>query len=162
MRDGFYGISNGWPLVNETAHEEYAASAEWMFNHSRADGMLAEMCSPDGHCVYGQTCDDKPPAPDWQKCQTLDTAAFSVKFAAHLWNNMEESVGAEFYKKWLPTLERAMSATTVAPDGSGLLWSNTSRPQVGYGFQDDEVKSGAAGFSFYHSIVLGCAECSLI
>ena len=40
-----------------------------------------------------------------------------------------------------------MAATTKSPSGSGLLWSNTSRPMVGYGFQDAEVKSGAVLYS---------------
>jgi len=48
-------------------------------------------------------------------------------------------------------LERSINATTSDPDGSGLLWSNTSRPMVGYGFQDTVVKSGAV---LYSSVLL--------
>ena len=40
-----------------------------------------------------------------------------------------------------------MEATTKNPSGSGLLWSNTSRPMVGYGFQDGEWKSGDVLYS---------------
>eukprot|EP00040_Diaphanoeca_grandis_P043093 m.266966 g.266966 ORF g.266966 m.266966 type:complete len:535 (-) comp70459_c0_seq1:2-1606(-) len=147
MRDGFYGISNAWGLVNETVQESFVASAEWMFNHSRADGILPQSCPPNGNCVYGQTCDDKPPARDWQLCQDLDTSSFAVKFASHLWNQMDDTAGAQFYNKWLPVLLKSLQATTKAPDGSGLLWSNITRPMVGYGFQDAETKSGDVLFS---------------
>ena len=42
---------------------------------------------------------------------------------------------------------KSMKATTKEPDGSGLLWSNISDPQIGYGFQDAEIKSGAVLYS---------------
>jgi hypothetical protein len=92
----------------------------------------------------------------------LDSAAFGVKFAAHLWSHLDAldrlgsggprlgsggRRGAAFYKKWLPSLLTSMEATTKDPEGSGLLWSNTSRPMVGYGFQDAETKSGAVLYS---------------
>lgn len=49
------------------------------------------------------------------------------------------------------TYEWAILCATSDPDGSGLLWSNTSRPMVGYGFQDTVVKSGAV---LYSSVLL--------
>jgi hypothetical protein len=147
MRDSFYGISNGWPLVNETVQQGFAESAAWMFSHPREDGLLGEVCTPSGACIYGQTCLDHPPAPGWQQCQTLDSGSFAVKLAAHIWEHVDTAAGAEFYKRWLPTLRKSMDVTAKDPAGSGLLWSNTSRPQIGYGFQDGETKSGVVLYS---------------
>jgi hypothetical protein len=118
-----------------------------MFSHPRADGLLGEVCVPSGGCIYAQTCADHPPAPGWEQCLTLDTSSFAVKLAAHIWERMTPSGGAAFYKKWLPTLLLSLNVTTKDPDGSGLLWSNTSRPQLGYGFQDGETKSGDVLYS---------------
>ena len=70
-----------------------------------------------------------------------------MKWAAHIWSHVPAEEGSAFFKKWLPTLLRGMAATTKSPSGSGLLWSNTSRPMVGYGFQDGEWKSGDVLYS---------------
>jgi hypothetical protein len=118
MRDSFYGISNGWSLVNETVQRGFAESAAWMFSHPRADGLLGEVCTPNGHCVYAQNCRDHPPAPGWQTCQTLDSCSFAVKLAAHVWNHVDAASGAAFYKQWLPTLLKSMKVTTKDPAGS--------------------------------------------
>lgn len=149
MRDSYYGIANGWGLVNETARQSFVASADWMFSHARPDGVLPASCPPRGPCIYGSgwsggggLCADQPGQPDWEGCQALDSGAFGVKLAAHLWAHAEPAAAAALYRKWVPRLLRGLAATTKDPDGSGLVWSNTSRPMVGYGFQDGEVKSG--------------------
>ena len=46
-----------------------------------------------------------------------------------------------------PALARSIRATTTSPKGNGLLWSNTSRPMIGYGFQDSLFKSGEVLYS---------------
>jgi hypothetical protein len=53
MRDGFYGISNGWGLVNETVHRTFAEDAEFALAHARADGMLPQYCPPPGPGKHG-------------------------------------------------------------------------------------------------------------
>ena len=127
MRDSFYGISNGWPLVNETVQQSFADSAAWMFSHPRADGILGEVCTPNGQCVYAQTCADHPPAPGWEQCMTLDTCSFAVKLAAHVWDRLEPAAAAQFFRKWMPTLLKSMDATTKDPDGCGAFFQTDGR-----------------------------------
>ena len=62
-------------------------------------------------------------------------------------DGMPISILQAFWEKWSPLLLKSLRATTKSPDGSGLLWSNTSRPMVGYGFQDAETKTGDVLFS---------------
>ena len=158
MRDSFYGIKHAWDVVNSTHRADYAASLEWMLSHARADGILPQMCPPrddplrHGRCDYGSVsgCNDTVGAPGWHRCQDLDTASFAIKLAAHLWGaySMPNRKRAqELYAMWGPTLLRSLNATTTAPDDSSLLWSNTTRPVVNYGFQDTEVQSGAVLYS---------------
>jgi hypothetical protein len=135
MRDGFYGISLLWDVANEKLQKDFSASAEWMFGHARSDGIMPQYCPPTGKCQYGQLCNDTVGAPGWQGCQDLDSAAFSIKFAHHIWSHLPANEQLPFYKRWASALELGMNATTSDPAGSGLLWSNTSRPMVGYGFQ---------------------------
>ena len=120
-----------------------------MLQHARQDGILPQYCPPTGPCQYGQLCNDTVGSPFWRNCQDLDTSAFAVKFAHHVWKNYLHSSAEKnnFYKKWSSVLELAMNATTSDPNGSGLLWSNVSRPMVGYGFQDTIQKSGVVLYS---------------
>ena len=155
MRDGFYGISSGWPLVNASRQKLYRDGAELIFSQPRSDGVLPGNCMADGTCIYGTgvfedgyRCNGTEGAPAWRGCQDLDTGSFAVKLAAHIWQAMESRAERDaWYSKWGKTLARALNATTRSSDGSGMVWSNTSRPQVGYGFQDMEVKSGAVLYS---------------
>lgn len=152
LRDGYYGIANAWALVNQTAQRDFAASAEWMFSRARKDGIMPQACPPSGPCNYGQYCNDTVGVAGWEGCQDLDSAAFAVKLAHHVWRRYYvQGAGSAsanaFYRKWSPTLLKSMKATTKSPDGSGLLWSNASRPMVGYGFQDAEIKSGDVLYS---------------
>ena len=133
--------------VNESVHQTFFKDAEFALGHARADGILPQFCPPTGPCGYGQNCNDTVGAPDWQGCQDLDSCAFGVKWAAHIWSHVPPAQASAFFKRWLPTLLRGMAATTKSPSGSGLLWSNTSRPMVGYGFQDGEWKSGDVLYS---------------
>ena len=48
MRDGFYGISMLWDLASKQQQDDFKASAEWMFKHSRADGIMPQRCPPTG------------------------------------------------------------------------------------------------------------------
>lgn len=126
----------------------FVASAAWMFSRARADGILPQMCPPKGPCNYGNdVCNGTVGALGWEGCQDLDTASFAIKLAAHIWSRLLPEEASAFYRRWAPTLARSIRATQVAPDGSGLLWSNTSRPIIGYGFQDDEIKSGSVLYS---------------
>ena len=52
-----------------------------------------------------------------------------------------------FFNKYKAAMAKSLAATTKDPAGSGLLWSNTSAPMVGYGFQDAETKSGCVLYS---------------
>ena len=147
MRDGFYGITGLWNLTSAHMKQDFADSAEWMFSHARSDGIMPQYCPPSGPCQYGQLCNDTVGAPDWQSCQDLDSAAFAIKLAHHIWSPLAPSKETLFFQKWAYPLERGMNATTSDPAGSGLLWSNTSRPMVGYGFQDTIQKSGVVLYS---------------
>ena len=148
MRDGFYGISGLWSLASAKMRKEFAASADWMFSRARYDGIMPQYCPPSGPCQYGQLCNDTVGAPDWEHCQDLDSAAFAVKLAHQIWfQTTAPSAQRILFAKWARALERGMNATTSDPSGSGLLWSNTSRPMVGYGFQDTIQKSGVVLYS---------------
>jgi hypothetical protein len=113
----------------------------WMLAEQRADGIMPQMCPPDnvsagggappGQCSYGQYCNDTVGAPGWQGCQDLDSAAFAVKFAHHIWSH--GTAASALYARWGAALARSIRATTVSPTGSGLLWSNTTRPMIGCG-----------------------------
>ncbi len=68
--------------------------------------------------------------------QDLDSAGFAVQLAYHIWSHAPTAGEAQsFYLRWAGPLERSLNATLVDPAGSGLMWSNTSAPNVGYGFQ---------------------------
>ena len=129
MRDGYYGISNAWSTVNRTMQEGFMHSAEWMFSRAREDGIMPQACPPTGACNYGQYCNDTVGVAGWQGCQDLDSAAFAIKLAYHMWLHhfVEDGAATAFYKKWKPALLKAVKATTTSPSGDGLLWSNTSR-----------------------------------
>ena len=95
-------------------------------------------------------CNDTAGAPGWRGCQDLDTCSFAIQLAAHLLSpssSPNRTRAAAQYRAWAPALLRSLEATATAPDGSGLLWSNTSAPVIGYGFQDAEIKSGAVLYS---------------
>lgn len=152
MRDGFYGSSNAFNLVNASMQQAFIASYEWMFAHPRADGILPQACSPgmDGEkigCNYGQGAGSDQGAVHIN--QDLDTCAFAVKslYVGFKGARPAPSAGKALFLKYKDTMLRTLQATTKDPDGSGMLWSNTSNPQVGYGFQDAEIKSGAVLYS---------------
>ena len=163
MRDGFYGISMLWPVANDTHRAEFGASAEWMFGKARPqDGVMPQACFPpepqkaSSECQYGQA---NTPAVNNQffrrctqanshSCQDLDSGAFAVKLAHKIWSETRTADDQHaFFARWAPTLERALNTTTKDPGGTGLLWSNTTAPNVGYGFQDTIVKSGVVLYS---------------
>ena len=123
--------------------------------------------------LQGQYCNDTVGAPGWHECQDLDSAAFATKFAYHIWSKSDAAQeAAALYQRWGnshehcggrlgcvfqkrqtmivrtgPALARSIRATTTSPRGNGLLWSNTSRPMIGYGFQDSLFKSGEVLYS---------------
>eukprot|EP01050_Picozoa_sp_SAG11_P015586 SAG11_NODE_2037_length_3894_cov_3.210277_2_plen_349_part_00 len=146
MRDGFYGISMLWPVANSTHRRDFATSAAWMFSHAReGDGLMPQACPPSGRCQYGQAgtppvtgqyfriCNGTEGAAGWRHCQDLDSAGFAVKLAHHIWSHLADPEEARtFYNRWAAVLERGMNATAHDPAGTGLLWSNTSSPNVGY------------------------------
>lgn len=81
----------------------------------------------------------------------LDTCAFAVK-SLHvgykvLGGDHSSAESAAFFGKYKAAMVKSLATTTKDPAGSGLLWSNTSAPMVGYGFQDAEVKSGCVLYS---------------
>ena len=98
------------------------------------------------HCVYGQPAGGQARHIN----QDLDTCAFAVK-SLHVYveklGGASTAAGKALFLKYKEAMLKSMKATTKEPDGSGLLWSNTSDPQVGYGFQDAEIKSGAVLYS---------------
>ena len=170
MRDGFYGISMLWPVANDTHHAEFGASAGWMFGKARPDdGVMPQACFPpqpqkaSSECQYGQEntpaiggqffrgCAQGHSTPDPQSshsCQDLDSGSFAVKLAHKIWSEIPTAFEQHaFFVRWAPALERALNATTKDPRGTGLVWSNTTAPNVGYGFQDTVVKSGVVLYS---------------
>ena len=115
-------------------------------------------------------CDGAEGAAGWRGCQVLDTAPFAMKtFGFHFeqlggFGGGQKTAGdatsppssssssppspspsaqsRAWYDKWLPTVKRSLEATTRDPAGSGTLWSNPTRPMIGYGFQDNMVQTG--------------------
>ena len=73
--------------------------------------------------------------------------SFAIKLAYQLWTNLSPSGAAKFYNTVSTVLMASVKGTVRNPDGSGLLWSNTSSPIIGYGFQDAEIKSGDVLYS---------------
>ncbi len=153
LRDGFYGSSNALGLVNATVRASFLQSYEWMFARPRDDGIFPQSCHPTTtadnktsvFCQYGQG----PPNADQQDHtnQDLDSCSFAVKSLHVFFNLLPHEAAHALFAKWKDALLNSFDATTKDPGGSGLLWSNTSDPQVGYGFQDNEVKSGAVLYS---------------
>ena len=154
MRDSFYGISMGWDLVNKTMQTSFLQSAEWMFSHARKDGILPVSCQNDAEntCYYENpyVCNDTVGSENWQLCQDLDTSSFATKLFSHIWKNYDydtSDLKKAFYLKWKNIILNSLDKTTKDPESSGLIWSNISFPQVGYGFQDNEIKSGNVLYS---------------
>ena len=161
------GIASAWDLANATMREQHLASFEWLLSHARPDGILPAACPPPddpatgGRCTYGQwwapvdgtnpSCNDTVGAPGWRACYSLDTASFAIKLADQLWGRAgsmpNRTRAKELQTKWGPALLKSLDATATAPDGSGLLWSNTSTPIIGYGFRDAEIISGSVLYS---------------
>ncbi|XRB21639.1 hypothetical protein RI054_28g114880 [Pseudoscourfieldia marina] len=170
MRDGYYGIKHAFDLVNASMRQDWLASFEYLLERPRADGVLPVSCHPDDsargpYCEYGAAlmCNDTVGHPGWSTCRTLDSGPFAALLAAHVYDNFfasnEQAVA--WYEKWSFTLIEGLMQTTRNPDGCGLVWSNTTQPNVGYGFQDTVRKSGDV---LYSSILFwqACAELSRI
>ena len=64
-----------------------------------------------------------------------------------VFRSLPEDAAHALFLKYKDAMVKSFDATSKDPAGSGLLWSNTTDPQVGYGFQDDEVKSGNVLYS---------------
>jgi hypothetical protein len=152
LRDGFYGSSNTLDLVNASMRASFLQSYEWMFSRPRYDGIFPQSCHPTTadnktsvFCQYGQG----PANGDQQDHhnQDLDSCSFAVKSLYVFFLQLPQEAAHALFAKWKDALLNSFDGTTKDPAGSGLLWSNTSDPQVGYGFQDDEVKSGSVLYS---------------
>ena len=87
-----------------------------------------QAASPPVNGEFKRGCNDTVGAPGWQRCQDLDSAGFAVKLAHHIWSELPTARKRPFYLRWTAALERAMNATAKDPEGTGLLWSNTSAP----------------------------------
>jgi len=172
MRDGFYGsqliasLSGAISVVNSSMARQFIGSYEWMWE--RPSGCKLPGCHgrvpgkgplPDG--IFPQACTlPLPPAPQTPHCDygqggapniDLDTCSFAVK-SLHvgykvLGGDKNSAESAALFAKYKAAMVKSLSMTTKDPAGSGLLWSNTSAPMVGYGFQDAEVKSGCVLYS---------------
>lgn len=160
LRDGYYGISHGWSLVNASMQQSFRDSVSWMFSHARDDGIFPLSCHVNGRCYIAENCDGSVHPTD-TGCQDLDSAPFATLTAYHIWENSCASISERnaWYDQWGQLLDKSLNATTKLP-GTTAVWSNTSRPMVGYGFQDNEVKSGVVLFSnvLYWNATLGLAE----
>ncbi len=149
LRDGFYGSSNAFDLVNATMRKSFLESYEWMFARPRYDGIFPQSCHPMENasvkCQYGQA-----PANGDQLDhinQDLDSCSFAVKSLYVFFRSLPQGAARALFLKYKDAMLKSFQATSKDPAGSGLLWSNTSDPQVGYGFQDDEIKSGNVLYS---------------
>ena len=172
MRDGFYGsqliasLNGSITVVNSSMARQFISSYEWMW--ARPSGCKLPGCEgatqpiPEG--IFPQACTlPLPPAPQVPHCDygqggapnlDLDTCSFAVK-SLHvaykvLGGDQRSAESAAFFNKYKAAMVKSLAMTTKDPDGSGLLWSNTSAPMVGYGFQDAETKSGCV---FYSSVL---------
>ena len=154
MRDGFYGsqliasLNGSITVVNSSMARQFIGSYEWMWQ--RPSGCKLPGCEgakapiPDG--IFPQACTLRlPPAPQAPHCDygqggspnlDLDTCAFAVK-SLHvgfkvLGGDHGSAESAAFFNKYKASMVTSLAATTKDPAGSGLLWSNTSSPMVGY------------------------------
>ena len=152
LRDGFYGSSNSLDLVNASMRSSFLQSYEWMFARPRYDGIFPQSCHPTTKdnrtsvwCQYGQG-----PANGDQLDHTnqdLDSCSFAVKSLYVFFRSLPKDAAHALFSKYKVAMVKSFDATSKDPAGSGLLWSNTTDPQVGYGFQDVEVKSGNVLYS---------------
>jgi hypothetical protein len=138
----------------------FRESASWMFRHAREDGIFPLSCHVNGKCYIAENCDGSVRPID-SGCQDLDSAPFATLTAAHIWKHACTTVAERntWYDEWGPLLDKSLNATTKMP-GSNDVWSNNSRPMVGYGFQDNEVKTGVVLYSnvLYYNASLLLAE----
>jgi hypothetical protein len=111
-------------------------------------------------CYIAENCDGSV-SPTDTGCQDLDSAPFATLTAYHVWrascaSKLERNA---WYDQWGQLLDKSLNATTKLPGGNAV-WSNTSRPMIGYGFQDNEVKTGVVLFSniLYWNASLHLAE----
>jgi len=168
MRDGFYGsqliasLDGAITVVNASMARQFISSYEWMW--ARPSGCKLPGCTPAGPIpdgIFPQACTlHLPPAKQTPHCDygqggvpnlDLDTCAFAVK-SLHvgykvLGGDAQTPESKAFFDKYKAALVTSLATTTKDPAGSGLLYSNTSAPMVGYGFQDAEVKSGCVLYS---------------
>ena len=168
MRDGFYGsqliasLDGAITVVNASMARQFISSYEWMW--ARPSGCKLPGCTPAGPIpdgIFPQACTlHLPPAKQTPHCDygqggvpnlDLDTCAFAVK-SLHvgykvLGGDAKTPESKAFFDKYKAAMVKSLATTTKDPAGSGLLYSNTSAPMVGYGFQDAEVKSGCVLYS---------------
>ena len=168
MRDGFYGsqliasLDGAITVVNASMARQFISSYEWMW--ARPSGCKLPGCTPAGPIpdgIFPQACTlHLPPAKQTPHCDygqggvpnlDLDTCAFAVK-SLHvgykvLGGDALTPESKAFFDKYKAAMVKSLATTTKDPAGSGLLYSNTSAPMVGYGFQDAEVKSGCVLYS---------------
>ena len=82
-----------------------------------------------------------------------------MKLAHEIWSHLPAADAQAFYSKWAAPLERSINATQTDPEGSGLLWSNTSAPNVGYGFQVVPLSVSTVVVVVVVVVVQSCSAC---
>jgi hypothetical protein len=169
MRDGYYGIVNGWSALHN--HTEARLGVEFLFSRTRpTDGALPQMVSLSGdpswvmwgNCTCQPNCpgDAGPFQCPWQavlnssdapfgccmgQLVVMDSAPFAVLTTAHFVSRLSETQGGglPFFMGHSAVIDAAMN-TGVPLSSSGLPEADPkfSPARVGYGFADALGKSG--------------------
>ena len=128
MRDGFYGLSNAWELIDT---DEAVRSVSYMLSYQRAaDGAFPQMVSPAGACMYGQEGGNL----------TLDSAPFAARTVVMI---AERTANLTFFSTHARALKRGLDGMPLSR--RGLVWNDGAT--IGYGFHDGVVKSGEVLYS---------------
>ena len=169
MRDGYYGIANGWSALRN--HTEARLGVEFLFSRTRrTDGALPQMVSLSGdpswvmwgNCTCQPNCpgDAGPFQCPWEAvlngsdasygCCTgqlvvMDSAPFGVLTVAHFVSKLPESKGGglPFFTRHFAAIDAAMdTGVPLSPSGLPEADPKYSPARVGYGFADALGKSG--------------------
>jgi hypothetical protein len=96
----------------------------------------------------------------------MDNAAFAVFNVLFLVCEIETASGAasarHFLAKWLPAVLRALATIPRGSGGATLAYNSPDSPQVGYGFEDTVVKTGALNFASLLALEASATLCHAV
>ena len=163
-------------------------ASEQILLAQRADSQMPDAIVPNGGGGFtgifsgantwpgaNQYCTFPPDSPlprpsccSHKNCSTgsMDNAAFAVFNVLCLVREIEAASGApsarQFLAKWLLALLRGLSAVPRGPGGAALAYNSPDSPQVGYGFEDTVVKTGALNFASLLTLEASATLCHAV